>query len=523
MATVYINPTFTFNGDGTTPYPAASGGAAGARNAPVTTAIVNTTYSYARGTRTVLSATSITCGVAGVIFTAHGTGDRPIIDANGTASFALDISGSTNCQVMHLDLRNGSNANATLNIGAATTSPIIIDTAVSSVNGCVLINATATGGTIDQCTVTCGATNTIGVNHGGGAGWVIKNTTVTMTDPTKSAASTALIAIALRPASTSTTCDGCTTVGGIIGIEARSTDSTTIKNCTISSASVSGIRLRDSNSCTVECNEIYSITSGAGYPSGTGTGIDIIDIGTTAGNNLIRRNYVHDCYQGILDQSDNTGGNKITANLVASNITNGISYQSKGARGLIGNNSIYHRPYSVAGSTPVGHGIVVESTTTASTCDIVNNLVVLDGVTGEAVHGIALTNESACGNVYVNYNCYLVRGGGNLGGITSGSNYKTLPAWQDALEALLNITGCDAQSISTEPQWLAGPFNRPRNALDFCIQLASPLIGAGTWTQSYTDYRGVAFNTHKPNIGAFETGIGAPMPYAGVTYDAVNG
>lgn len=508
MATIYINSTYTFNGDGTTPDPATSPGGVGAKNAAVTSPTANNTYSYARGTTTNLGATSITVAANGVTITAHGTGALPIIDAQSTASFAISISTANNCTLTNLDLRNGSNANATLNITGTCDTTTITDVNVSSALGCVLASgAGITNLAILRLTVACSASNSIAVNLSNtGAGVVsIKDSTITHSATDRSQSN--LLGLTVR-STAGTLVQNCTITGGNIPLEVRGTDSHTIKNCTISTGYLAGIRLRDSNSTRVEGNTVsgiwngkyYNGGAGPGLGGGAGAGIDITDVSGNAGNNVIIRNTISNCYQGILDISDNVSANIFCSNIIFGYLVNGISYQAQAAgQGLIANNSIYHHP-----SDPVltaGHGIVIQNQSVNTTARIVNNVVVSD-VLANNVQCVNIPLSASTGATFIDYNNWYTLNGAHLGAL-GGVNYDTLAEWQTALGTDVDTTGDDAHSKSVSPSWLLG--DAPTTAAGFSLKLGSTMIRAGIPVLAvgniYADQRGYRGRV-PPDLGA---------------------
>lgn len=134
MATYYINPDATYNGDGTLPTEATGAGQPGAYNA-MPSISANNTYLFKRGASP-LTAATITL-VANVIFAAYynddGTDDiiqsKPIITNNNAGNtLAIVSDGSVGVRLYNLEVRGGTAASSrTLYIRPSTITDTITD------------------------------------------------------------------------------------------------------------------------------------------------------------------------------------------------------------------------------------------------------------------------------------------------------------------------------------------------------------------------------------------------------------
>ncbi len=493
MATIYINPSYAFDGDGTTPDAAPAPGGIGARNVAVTAPTAGNTYSYARGTRCRLGSTSITVAANGIRITAHGVGALPEIDAENLASFAVTIATANNTTIDTVRLLNGTNTNGTLNIGGTSDTTTITDVEIiSQLGGCLLANgAGVTNLSILRLKATTSAANSIGVNlsHTGAGTNSFKDSQVYLLNADRSKANSIAVAVRCAPA----VLDNVSTFGGNIGIEARTTDGHTIKGrpltsagatTTISYCGAAGFRIRDSNNNVFQDYEIHHIWNGLPYNGGAGPGsggglgnaIDLVDIGGTCGGNLARRVICHDVYQCVVDQADNVGGNKFVAILGFNYIVNGVNYSAKApGEGLIAHCTMLHHPSDPL--LPAGHGFVVQNQSVATTYRIVNNICVNDmPANGTNVQCISLPLSANVGAGFVDYNNWFCSNGGVIGvlGVTA---YTTLAAWQTALAGDVDTTGDDAHSRSVDPLWAGGL--APNSAEGFRLLAESTMRRAG--------------------------------------------
>lgn len=494
MATIYINPSHPFDGDGTSPETATAPGGVGARNVAVTSPTAGNTYSYARGSRARLGATSITVAANGITLTAHGSGAKPIIDAENTASFAVTIATANNTTITDLALVNGANANATLNIGGTSDTTAITDVDVSSqLGGCILAaGAGVTNLTLLRVEAETFAANNIGVNlsHTGAGTNLFKDSNVYLRNADRSQSNSIALAVRCAPA----VIDNVSTYGGNVGIEARTTDGHLFKGkpyspangfeTTISYCGAAGFRVRDSSNNVFQDYEIHHVWNGLPYNGGAGAGsggglgnaIDMLDVSGNCGNNVARRVLAHDVYQVVVDQSDNVGGNKFIAILGYDYIVNGINYQADApGEGLIAFCAMLHHPSDPV--LPAGHGFVVQQVSVSTTYRIVNNICVSDmPADGTNVQCVSLPLSANVGAGFVDYNNWFCSNGGVIGvlGVTA---YTTLAAWQTALAGDVDTTGDDAHSRSVDPLWAGGL--APNSAEGFRLLADSAMRRAG--------------------------------------------
>jgi len=510
-AIVYINCSCANNGDGTGQICALSGGGPGAFNAAVTTVSASTEYSYAKGSTCTLASTSITINQNSVTLSAYGSGAKPIINGNA-ANYAVTVTTSNGFSISGIDWRPG--ATGAVNLSATTTGGTFSNNDInSSLVGLVISAAGATNITGSGNTTTCTGTASICWNvatNGGGISFSDSPITLTATDKT----STSLIGV--RLSGTATTLNNVDVNGGNMGVEIRTTNGHTVKNGEYSNQLVAGVRIRDSNVNAIYGNTFHDIDNLVAYPSGQGNAIDMIDIVPTGClNNLITSNVIYRVYQGIVDQCDVGGGNFIAGNVLWDYSVDGISYQSPATAGYIVNNTLLHSPRSL-----VGHAIAIQNGASALMAATVVNNVCVVGIVGNNVQCMSLPNSANTGATYINNNdWYASVSGAHLAKLdtvapacASGStppwcNYDTLAAWQTALQGDVDTTGDEAQSISSDPKWAAGP--TPSTSVGFRLQPASPLrrVGYDLNLGNIQDAGNRALS-HPPSIGAWEAASG---------------
>lgn len=506
-AVVYIDCSCSVNGNGTS----ASCGATGAFNAAVTTVSASTEYSYARGSTCTLASTSITVNQNNVTLSAYGSGAKPIIVGNA-ASYAVTVTTSNGFAISGIDWRNG--VTGAVNLSATTTGGTFSDNDItSSVFGLVISAAGATNITGSGNTTTCTGAASICWNIAtNGGGIEFSDSTATLTAVDRS--STSLIGV--RLSGTATTLDNFDVSGGNIGVEIRTTDGHSVLNSTMDGQSVAGIRIRDSDNNRIIGNTLFNIWDGAAYNTGTGSGIDLIDVSDACGGNRIERNYLYRNYQGIVDQCDVTGGNIFVSNILQDHRVNGISYQSDGAEGRIANNSILHNP-----AEGVGHGIVIQGSSATTTARIVNNVCAVMQA-GNNIQCVSLPLSASTGPTYINYNdWYAGAAGAYIAKLDQGTcsavtsppwcSYTTLASWQTALGTDADTTGDDANSLSVVPGWVGGP--APTTAAGFKINSNSALMRRGICYAS-TGCIAPDFERRRafvpPDIGAYQRVVGDP-------------
>lgn len=509
QAVVYIDCSCSTNGDGT----GQTCGASGPKNVAVTTVAASTEYSYARGSTCTLVTTSITVNQNSVTLSAYGTGENPIIDGNG-ASYALTVTTSNDFSVSGLDFRTGTTG--AVNLSSTTTGGTFSNNKITtSLVGLAISAAGATNITGSGNRTICTGMASICWNiatNGGGISFSDSYINLTASDRS----STSLIGV--RLSGTATTLNNVDVVGGNMGVEVRTTNGHTVKNGEYSGQLVSGVRLRDSKLDLVAFNTFHDIDNLVAYPSGQGNAIDMIDIGSDCGGNVIVGNNMHAVYQGIVDQCDfsgTAGGNYILSNALWDYSVDGISYQSSGLRGYIVGNSLSHYPRSL-----VGHAIVVQNgSSTAMSATIVNNACVV-GIVGNNVQCVSIPDSANTGATFLNNNdWYAAVSGAHIGKLdtvspscASGStpawcNYDTLAAWQTALGTDADTTGDESASLSTQPKWVQPLV--PTSAQGFRLTAASPLRGVGYDLNigNIQDNGNRAFH-HPPSIGAWEATSG---------------
>lgn len=498
-ATVYIDCSCSTNGDGT----GQTCGANGPKNAPVTTVSANTDYKYKTDVTCNLASTAITINQSAVTISSYGTGAKPIITGGSTA-YPIVLNTTNGSTISDIAITNGSSGGLNVN-GSAVNSVIDGVDITTSVIGFIVNSSGVNGLTLKNMNITCSGLASICTNVStNGGGVTFRDSSVTLTAADKSSAN--LIGIRLN--GTSTVVDNVTVTGGDLGIEIRTTDGHIVRNSLIQNSATSGIRMRDSSNNIIEDNEVkgvwngryYNDGAGAGNNGGTGAGVDLIDISDACGSNIVRRNYIHDVYQGILDQCDVEGGNQFYSNVLHDYLVNGISYQSDGAEGLIANNSIYHTPYDPVAT--VGHGIVIQNGSATTQARIINNTITCDA-TGTNVQCISLPLSASTGTTTVNNNNYYPMNGTPLGAL-GGVNYATFDLWKSALQGDADTLGDDSLSLNVNPYHVV-PL--PLNKQQFHLSPSSTLIGAGVRIGDYTDNLGRYFD-YKPSIGAFELGSG---------------
>lgn len=506
-AVVYIDCSCSTNGNGTT----TTCGATGPFNAAVTTVSASTEYSYARGSTCALASTAITVNQNSVTLSAYGSGAKPIITA-GTTTYPLVLGAANSANISGLDIRAGSSG--AININGTGTGSTIEDVSINTAVIGFIVNAAGVASlTLSNMDITCtGATSICTQVSANGGGIVFEDSSITLTASDRS--STSLIG--LRLAGTATTADSLTISGGNLGVEIRTTDGHTVQNSSVSGQSVSGIRIRDSDNNKIRDNIVYDVWDGVAYNSGTGAGIDLIDVSDACGSNRIERNYLYRNYQAIVDQCDVGGGNWFVSNTIRNHRVNGISYQSDGAEGQILNNSILHDP-----DEGVGHGIVIQQGSVTTTARILNNTCT-NMQAGDNIQCVSLPLSASTGPTLINNNnwyagvngAYLAKlDQGTCSAVTSPPwcSYTTLASWQTALGTDADTTGDDAASLSTVPRWVGGP--TPSTAAGFKISSNSALIRGGI---CYSTSGCIAPDFERrrafvpPDIGAYQRVVGDP-------------
>ncbi len=497
-ATVYIDCSCSTNGDGT----GQTCGASGPKNAPVTTVSASTDYKYKAGVTCDLASTAITINQNAVTISSYGTGSKPVITGGSTA-YPIVLNSTIGSSISGIEITNGSSG--ALNVNGSAVNSLVDGLDIStSLIGFIVDSAGISGLTLQNMDITCTGASSICTNVStNGGGVTFRDSSVTLTATNKSSANL----IGLRLNGTSTLVDNVSIDGGDIGLEIRTTDGHIVRNSLVQNSATSGIRMRDTSNNLIENNQVtgvwngryYNDGAGAGANGGTGAGIDLIDISDACGNNIVRRNHIHNVFQGILDQCDVEGGNKYYSNIIYDYLVNGISYQSDGAEGLIANNTIYHTPYDPVSTA--GHGIVIQNGSVTTQARIVNNTITCDAI-GSNVQCINLPLSAATGPTYINNNNYYPLNGtpvATLGGV----NYATLALFQTALQADVDTTGDDSMSLSVNPYFTGG--TSPVSKYGYRLSGDSTLRGAGTHVGSYTDLLGRPFE-YTPSIGALEVG-----------------
>jgi len=511
FAVVYINCGCSNNGDGTGKQCADYASGPGAKNVAVTTVSASTEYSYAAGSTCTLASTSVTVNQNAVSISKYGDGVRPRING-GSASYALSVTTSNGFSITGVDWGNG--VTGAVNLSATTTGGVFSNNAInSSLVGIAISAAGAANITGTGNEITCTGATSICVNiatNGGGVAFSRSKVSLTASDRT----STSLIGVRLSGAPT--ILDGVDVDGGNMGVEIRTTDGHTVKNGNYSGQLVAGVRIRDSNYNRVVFNKFQNIDNLVAYPSGQGNAIDLIDVSTGCGGNMILGNQIHAVYQGIVELCDIAGGGNFTiSNELWDYSVDGVSYQTPLAMGYIVGNSLSHYPRSL-----VGHAIAVQNGAASTMSAYIADNACVVGVVGNNVQCISIPNSANTGPIFLNNNDWHASvAGAHLGKLdtvspacASGStpawcNYDTLTAWQTALGTDADTTGDDAQSISANPMWRMGFV--PSVASDFCPYATSPLIGAGLYIGAWiTDSSGTP-QDNPANIGSRGKNCGA--------------
>ena len=449
MASIYIDPSASVNGSGsiTSPF----------NTFPTVSA--NNDYFVKRNTRLVLSAAvAISTGDDNVTIDAYGTGSKPILDANNAVSANITVSGTgcSNVSIKNMVCVGATGTAYAVNISGTADNVLLDGVDITASQECLSVtSATCTNITIQNCKLFSGEMNNQCLEfNANGAGCSAINNTLTYTGTNRNQSSQIGIYVLSGAAVTLT---GNTVIGFYNGIELR-TDGSMANNNIIDTCYSAGIAIRDADACVVEDNTItgvwnglqYDGGSGAGLGGGLGAGVQIVDVADAALNNVVRRNKIINCYQGILDQSDVGGGNSFYDNLITGHRVNGISYQSDGAIGKIWNNTIIHHPQDTV--APTGHGIVVQSGTATTRASIRNNIIICD-LLGSNIQCLSLggTPGTNYTEIELQNNIYATSNGAHMCAI-SATNYDTMGTWRTAISGVTQVTVKDTKSQEVNPQ-----------------------------------------------------------------------
>lgn len=500
MSAIYIDPTARIDGDGSINSP---------RNT-FPTIVSDTEYYLKRGTRLIQTQIiAVFTGDNNVVIDAYGEGEKPIIDANNAVSANITVSGAgvSNVTIKNVVCRGATGTSYVINVGGTADTITFDGVEVYGLQECMSITGAAvTNCIIQNCTMYSPDMNNQCLEFSTpGAGCQALNNTIVFTGSDRS--QTSLFGI-YATGGAATVISGNTVTGFYNCIETR-VDSTIITDNIVSGAYNSGISIRDADTCTVEGNRIsdiwnylqYDGGAGAGLGGGLGAGVQIVDISDACLNNVIFRNRIINCYQGILDQSDVGGGNKFYDNLIYGHRVNGISYQSDGAKGYIWNNTIIHHPQDSV--TPTGHGIVVQSGTATTRASIRNNIVICD-LLGSNIQCLSLGGTPGTDYVEIELenNIYSTANGAHVCAI-SATNYDTMATWRTAISGVTQVTVKDTKSQNVTPSlnYRYVPSTR------YTLERGDTPLGT-------TDVYGVTRRTPLGTIGAVEPRLGI-RPEAG--------
>lgn len=446
MASIYIDPTAGVDGSGSIGSP---------RNIfPTITA--NNDYYVKRETRLLQTAViAISTGDDNVTINAYGEGYDPIIDAQNTHASNFTISGCSNVTINDMVCVNATQTSSVVSITGTTDNAVLNRMTIYGVNQAVIVSgAGVTNCVVQNCTLYSPDMNNQCLEFNtNGAGCEALNNRIIFTGSDRNQTSCFGIYTLLG---SPVLIDGNTVTGFYNGIETR-VNSTIIRNNSVTDSYNAGISIRDADTCIVEDNTLtdiwndlqYDGGAGAGSGGGLGAGVNILDISDAALNNVVRRNKIIDCYQGILDQSDFGGGNSYYDNLITGHRVNGISYQSDGAIGKIWNNTIIHHPQDTV--NPTGHGIVVQSGTANTRASIRNNIIICD-LLGSNIQCLSLggTPGTNYTEIELQNNIYVTENDAHMCAI-SAVNYDTMSDWQTAISGVTQVTVKDTKSQTNSP------------------------------------------------------------------------
>lgn len=501
MSAIYIDPSAPVDGTGTITSP---------RNV-FPTPSADTEYYVKRGTRLIQTATiAVFTGDNNVVIDAYGTGAKPILDGNNTVSANITVSGAgvSNVTIKNMVCMGATGTAYVVNVGGTSDDVLIDGLEIYGVQECLSVTgATVTNCIIQNCIMYSPDMNNQCLEFSTpGAGCKALNNTIVFTGTDRN--QTSLFGI-YSTGGAAVEINGNTVEGFYNAIETR-VDSTTISNNVVSGSYNAGVSLRDVDTCIVEDNVIRTIWNGLQYDGGAGpgaggglgVGVYINDVSDACLNNVVRRNQIIDCYQGILDQSDAGGGNDVYDNLIIRPHVNGISYQSDGAIAYIWNNTIIHQPQDTV--NPTGHGLVVQSGSATTRVSFRNNIVISD-LLGSNIQCISIggTPGTNFAEVELQNNIYSAAEGTHVAAL-SGVNYDTIEDWKAAISGVAQITVKDTRSKVVDP--LLDAVYRP--SWQYTQERGDAPIGS-------TDVYGVVRRT-PGTIGAVETLYPRRLPVPGL-------
>ncbi len=437
MATVYIDPTGTYNGDGTSQAPATVGGGVGAKNTYVgLTWTSGNSYLQKSGTK---YTGQVTIAASNVTMSSYGIGAKPIIDANNANNFCVYHTGKNAVIIDGFEFRNSTSTSGVVIPDGSSTGNIIRNCLFNGMpKRGILLGASQTGAIIDNNVFVSSVTPSEGV-FSSAATSTISNNTFTNTYTPKGS--------------------------GIFGIRVVSTTGGDIYGNTIGSSTSDsafyGVSLESVTGASVHQNTIIGCWNGLVYPSGDGYGIQLT---LASAGNKVYKNIISTCNRGYLDSSSSgNGGNAFYYNVVLNSQVNGIDFRGASTvnPGLIYNNTVIHHPLPAGNA---GHGVVVQ--VAGAKANIYNNLVTCD-VAGSDVQCLSLAGPYT--TININNNLYYATNGAHVAALDL-TNYDSLSSFQSAMSGKATIVGKDSSSISSNPYLCS----------TYLPTLSSPGIGAGT-------------------------------------------
>jgi len=424
------------------------------------TLVANEVYGFKRGTTYTLSATS-NITIANVSFVAYGSGEMPKIDCNG----------NTNPLLLNTTTANDFYAENIWFTGAATDTVCAVEIQAvnrARLNGCK-IDCTGSGGIMINGGISCIIENceilvTTNAKRGiyvltSGVGNVIRNNKVKYFGATPNSSAQG---IAMPVGAGITYVYDNRVEGWYTGIELESSNSHQVKRNVVANCLEEGIAMTDSDSNTIEENDIYNTRN-----TTTGSGISI---SATSQDNTIKRNLFRNNYQSYIDTSTG-GGNDVFANLFVDATTNHISFQANSTnRAYIFNNTLKHSP------TKAGHGFVVQGTLTNAYVDFKNNLIKCD-FRNLNVQCVEISGTITNRLVFIDGNQYYTENGAHLAAYNN-TNYETLEAFKSAISGDAQMTGKEVNSVFLDPgifDWSNNPY--PRNTIQgICYPLGGRFL-----------------------------------------------
>lgn len=262
-----------------------------------------------------------------------------------------------------------------------------------------------------------------------------------------------------------------------------------------------------SNNNDIYNNQIYDIWNGQLYGDTAPDGIGVLLWGS-AYNNRVYRNVLRRCYVGIkVSETSGTGGDSIYANMVLDTIVDPIyvsTAPSTSATPSIYHNFVLHRPKKGIDGFYHGHGISCQLGSKGAS--IKNNLVYIpplsDGPPYATDYASLQFNSTALVDISNNgyYADPSVTAAWKAPVLSGVSDCMTLPQWQAALSGTTFVQS-DLGAINANPNFSNS------GASIFTLQRSSPARGKGSSGLVTFDYRGRAYHTTQPDMGAFQSKV----------------